>query len=529
MNRLYIFAIGGSGERVLKSLAMILAAGTPINANEVIPVIVDNDAESAALKDCERIFTAYGNTEGDNGVHTLYERAFGNDQSVWPSFCNTVVRKPILLNVAGNTIGTLEGIINCPTESNRPEDKDNNAFIKSIAIERDLLFTKDDLQMALSVGFVGNPNIGSVVLNSISFADTAFGSILSGVQGNDGVIVIGSLFGGTGAAGFPLIVNTFNGITDPTRKPVLGGIAVLPYFDTNKNRPARDEKQVIDRERWDVDSDTFVTKTRAALMYYDDYMMGVDYMYYVGDDKHHVHDHSVGGKAQKNQVNLVELLSAMSIIDFAKQNHSENTVYKQPIWGFSDDGHASNVSGISNKDIRKAMVKFQLLEILMKNPEFLKKAIGELRSVFVNDIHFTEEVRNSIVTDDMIKHQFATGLNHLFKEWDLWVGDLSNTEAVRRLNLFNNEVRTDGDNITKNFCAEGDFGIAKTETKKQGFFSKKEVTEALSPQILDAMFDVYKALDDSMKKDVADYKIIPYELLIISKALDKVLNEKCSL
>lgn len=528
MNRLYIFAIGGSGERVLKSFAMTLAAGTPINANEVIPVIVDNDAESAALKDCERIFTAYGTTEGDNGVHTQYVKAFGNDPTAWPSFCSTVVRKPILLNVAGNTIGTLEGIIDCPTESNRPEDKENNQFIRSIAIERDLLFTKEDLDMPLTAGFVGNPNIGSVVLNSLSFADTHFGSILSGIQGNDGVIVIGSLFGGTGAAGFPLIVNTFNNITDPTRKPVLGGVAILPYFDTNKNQAAKNDV-AINREKWDVNSETFATKTRAALMYYDDYMMGVDCMYYVGDDKHHVHKHSVGGKAQRNQVNLVELLSAMSIVDFAKQDHSNNTVYKQPIWGFIDEGHASNVSGITNKDLRRAMVKFQLLEIMMKNPEFLKKAIGELHSVFVDEIHFTEEVRNSIVTDDMIKHQPATGLNHIFKEWDQWVADFTNTTAVRRLNLFNHEVKTDGDNITKNFCAEGDFGIAKTETKRTGLFSKKEVTEALSPQILDVMFEIYKALPDSMKRNVGEHQIVPYELLVISKALDKVLDEKCTI
>lgn len=534
MNRLYIFAIGGSGERVLKSLALTLAAGTPINANEVIPVIVDNDAESAALKDCERILTAYGTTDGDNGVHTLYEKAFGNDTSQWPSFCSTVIRNPILLNVAGNTIGNLEGIIDCPTESNRKEDREKNELIRSISIERDLLFTKEDLEMPLTVGFIGNPNIGSVVLNSLFFDDSAFTSILSGIQSNDGVMVIGSLFGGTGAAGFPLIVNTFNDITDKTRKPVLGGIAILPYFDTNLSTPAPGAPAV--GAKWGVNSETFATKTRAALMYYDDYMMGVDCMYYVGDDKHQVHKYAVGAKAQDNQVNLVELLSAMSIIDFAKQNHNDSTIYKQPIWGFSDEGRSSNVSGITNEEIRNAFVKFQMLELMMKNEEFMKKAIGkgpnDLNSEFVNKIHFTEEIRTSIITNDIPKHVPATGLNQLFKEWDKWVADLSNSKAVRKMNLFNHSVKTDGENITKNFCAEGEFGIAKTITKHVGGvlgMGGHDVTEALPPEILDAMFDVFRSLPDSMKRNVSEYQIIPYELLIISKALDKVINEKCSL
>ena len=514
MNRLYIFAIGGSGERVLKSLAMVLAAGVPIEANEVVPVIVDNDAESAALKDCERILTAYGNTEGDNGVHTLYEKAFGNDSSQWPSFCKTVIRKPILLNVAGNTIGNLRGIIACPSESNRPEEKDNNIFIRSISIERDLLFTNEDQEMPLTAGFVGNPNIGSVVLKSLSFTDPQFTSIYSGIHNNDGVIVIGSLFGGTGAAGFPLIVNTFNQITDPTKKPVLGGLAILPYFDTNKSQVASDDVS-IDKSKWDVNSDTFATKTRAALMYYDDYMMGVDCMYYVGDDKRRVYNHAVGGKAQRNQVNLVELLSAMSIVDFAKQDHSESTVYKQP--------------GITNPDIRRAFVKFKMMEEILKNDEFLKKAISELNSVFVSEIHFTDEVRVSTFTDNVIKHKPATGLNHLLKEWDSWTGDLAADSAVRNLRIFNQEVKTDADNFTKNFLTESDYGIAKTETKKDRWFSSKVVTVALRPGILDTMLDVYKNLPESMKKNVAEYQILPYELLIISKALDKVIDEKCSL
>ena len=52
MNNLYVFAIGGSGERVMKSLIMMLATGMPLGAKKLIPVFVDNDVNSNALTSC---------------------------------------------------------------------------------------------------------------------------------------------------------------------------------------------------------------------------------------------------------------------------------------------------------------------------------------------------------------------------------------------------------------------------------------------------------------------------------------------
>ena len=43
MSKLYVFAIGGTGSRVLRSLTMLAAAGVDIQANEIVPVIIDPD------------------------------------------------------------------------------------------------------------------------------------------------------------------------------------------------------------------------------------------------------------------------------------------------------------------------------------------------------------------------------------------------------------------------------------------------------------------------------------------------------
>lgn len=39
--KLYIFGIGGTGSRVIKSLVMLAASGVKIDASAIVPIIVD--------------------------------------------------------------------------------------------------------------------------------------------------------------------------------------------------------------------------------------------------------------------------------------------------------------------------------------------------------------------------------------------------------------------------------------------------------------------------------------------------------
>lgn len=49
MAKLYVFGIGGTGARVLRSFTMMLAAGVNIGADEIVPIIIDPDASNADL------------------------------------------------------------------------------------------------------------------------------------------------------------------------------------------------------------------------------------------------------------------------------------------------------------------------------------------------------------------------------------------------------------------------------------------------------------------------------------------------
>ena len=49
MSKIFVFGIGGTGSRVLRSLTMMLATGIKFGADEIVPIIIDPDAANADL------------------------------------------------------------------------------------------------------------------------------------------------------------------------------------------------------------------------------------------------------------------------------------------------------------------------------------------------------------------------------------------------------------------------------------------------------------------------------------------------
>ena len=45
--KLYIFGVGGTGSRVIKSLVMLAASGVKIEADAIVPIIIDPDFANA--------------------------------------------------------------------------------------------------------------------------------------------------------------------------------------------------------------------------------------------------------------------------------------------------------------------------------------------------------------------------------------------------------------------------------------------------------------------------------------------------
>ena len=63
MAKLYVFGIGGTGSRVLKSLTMLLASGVKLQNgfDTVVPLIIDPDAANGDLNRTADILTKYQN------------------------------------------------------------------------------------------------------------------------------------------------------------------------------------------------------------------------------------------------------------------------------------------------------------------------------------------------------------------------------------------------------------------------------------------------------------------------------------
>jgi len=309
MRNLFIFAIGGTGSRVVKALTFLLASGMKLpDTDAVVPVILDPDCANGDLTRTVEILNLY------REIRRKSES--GKNQFFGTRVCSLYdLETPEEEGHSGEFLFDIEGV-----KDNRFRDfisfneldKANKAFTS-------LLFSEENLNTQMEVGFKGNPNIGSVVLNK--FSKTAlFEKFASSFNKNDRIFIISSIFGGTGAAGFPLILKNIRAAgaevsrSQFLRESRIGALTVLPYFSVEKN------------ERTTIDSNSFISKTKAALNYYSRNVSGnnsLNALYYIGDDAINGQWGSDGSAEQKNRAHFVELAGALAIQDFASNTDEE--------------------------------------------------------------------------------------------------------------------------------------------------------------------------------------------------------------
>ncbi len=126
---------------------------------------------------------------------------------------------------------------------------------------------------------------------------------------DDRIFIISSIFGGTGASGFPLLEKKIKETeSQPAlRQALMGAVTVLPYYglkDPNNTGS-------------DIDSANFYTKTKAALTYYKEKILS-DYLYYVGETQlRAVYENDE--RRQQDTANFVELVAASALFHFLQQ------------------------------------------------------------------------------------------------------------------------------------------------------------------------------------------------------------------
>ena len=152
MSKIYIFGIGGTGSRVLRALTMFMAAGVKIGTDEIVPIIIDPDASNA---DLTRTVTLLNN-------YASIRKSLSFDESNSNEFFKTAIERIVpnySLRIKDTEDKSFKQFISYGSMS-----KSNQALAK-------MLFSEKNLEASMDVGFKGNPNIGSVVLNQIVDTD----------------------------------------------------------------------------------------------------------------------------------------------------------------------------------------------------------------------------------------------------------------------------------------------------------------------------------------------------------------------
>lgn len=485
MSKIYVFGIGGTGARVIRSLTMLLASGVKLgeNIDTVIPVIIDQDRSNGDLTRTIALLKTYKSLHdqlkfGRNSKSEFFKTNIDD--------LNTSFRMQVA-DVA---------------------DKDFQSYIKYLNLDTrnkalvSLLFSKKNLEARMDVGFKGNPNMGSVVLNNFSTeADNDLGSILESFQSGDKIFIISSIFGGTGAAGFPLLLKTLRQAQSsqlPSAALVanapIGAITVLPYFGVQHDEDS------------EINMDSFMSKAKAALSYYRD-NLNTDVIYYISDKLSKNYDNHEGDSAQRNNAHFVEMVAALSIIDFCKNNvqHDGSKSFKE--FGFNEDKPVVSIRTLA--DSTRALVGKPLISMFIFEKFYKEHLKNTWENAWAKDFSYADDDNEGKMDSTVMSHDFFVKLTKFLKDFDNeWLREMANnSRAFKPFNL-----ETSGENIFNS--------IDGYEPKKTGFWGK------LTSKNLDG----YEAIDNAIADISNDlHKKLPmydYFMDVHWQAINKVLKSK---
>ena len=501
---LYLFLVGGTGSRVLKPLIMQLAAGVrpcdertgaPIADLQIVPIIMDPHRANEDLKRTDDLLRWY---------KEIRQSLYGERIDVDHGFFN--VKIATLADLAPQHGLSDSFVFNLGTIAEK-EFKDYIAFDTLNEQNQALcsmLFSNEQLRTKMDIGFVGSPNIGAVALNQ--FKDSVeFREFANLFKKDDRVFIVSSIFGGTGAAGFPIIVKN---IRDAANNPLLtnrgdlrdariGALTVLPYFNI-----ASDENSPISRA-------DFVIKTKSALYYYQENLTGpkslsLNACYYLGDEEPSVpYANDPGGDGQRNDAHVIEHVGALSILDFLSlpddklktvDGRAQNPLFRE--FGLKSDENNLTLMTFGQRTrelLNTQMVKFHLLYMYMAHQ-------------FMNDIGHgytldPPEIRQSFTSTSF----YRTLLNEFFHSYYDWLMEMQgNNRAFMPFNILSLKL----DN-----CIVG-------VMPKKGFFTG----------VVDYK-TILAAMNNESKKTQGQYteQQLPFKFLdLFDRVADKIIADKYS-
>lgn len=370
----YIIAIGGTGAKFIQAVIHLAAAGMYAKNERVENLhllIVDPDT-------------------GNGNIVAAYSNSLNNYQN-----CQEILRgginEELFWWMQSDIQKFQEGILSPLSKNGKTlkEQLEIGNYNKDAPIRQlvNVLYTETEQNLNLEEGFRGRPVIGAAIIAQIAQkakTPQIWRELISQIQREANseespqVFLCGSIFGGTGAAGFPTIGRLLvNDLTPVLHRVKLGGLLMLPYF---KFRPP-EAGEVYARP------EEFLLKTEAALRYYREKAeeLKLDFLYTLGLPSYTmVASESTGGNDQRNPPHFLELLGGLALRDFIFQAKPERITFVDLSRKYSnvitwdDLPNSQERNEVKSKLINTTRFAFAWLSTIVPELEYAKRNPREI-------------------------------------------------------------------------------------------------------------------------------------------------------
>jgi hypothetical protein len=317
MTETYVIGIGGTGSRCIESFIHLSAAG--LGPAETWLGLVDQDKANGNVDRAAQLISKYREVRGE--LRQLDKNIVSPNCGLFQTKVSQPAAGPLWCPLPGDG-SNLESIFRL--DILKPELRGMH----------ECLFTSEEQNLDLGVGFRGKPHIGAAALLSRSGPDEPYWKelldIIEGARGGTDIriFLIASVFGGMGASGFPTIARLLRaelqrrGITSNVK---IGGALFLPYFSFSS--PSDEQDQDVAR------SEAFLEQSQGALLYYENLMRRenvFDSLYLVGwSPIIKLPFHEKGGQNQINPPMIPELYGALAAAHFfSPENENSDGIYQ---------------------------------------------------------------------------------------------------------------------------------------------------------------------------------------------------------
>ena len=299
-----LICAGGSGARILEGVLQLCAAG--IGPDKLGILMIDPDGANGNTARAKKLVDSYQQCRsilGSDGwggrfFHTSLDLLQPNEGDRGLNVCTLVgadQKFADLLNYQSLSEAELDIV--------------------------HLLFTEEEIQMHMKFGFRGHPSLGATALGLLPLMrdERPWNQMKQRLQaelalGETRVLIAGSVFGGTGASVFFPLTRFLRQLPDKNLDRLLvGALALVPYFQFRSDNA--ETKGTVQAEWFDL-------ATRAAAQFYQHLRTNGDWdfasMYWLGDDSptEVKWDALGGGRGQENPAHFVELLGAITALDY---------------------------------------------------------------------------------------------------------------------------------------------------------------------------------------------------------------------